>query len=324
MRILYIDLFNSGISGDMFLAGLLGLIPEPNLILHELHTLKNFLPNVAKLEIELIHKERNGIQLNQLKIDIEETKDHRTAKTLQESLNNFLLNSKISESAKNYANNVLISLIQAEAEVHGVLNKNIHLHELSSIDTLIDIVGVATVLDEIKSFEQGLKIYCGKIPLGGGKINTQHGILAVPAPATLKIFEKSNLMTFGGPIDAELVTPTGAALLTSLNPQFLQYPAEMKIIKSIYSTGQKKYNNFSNILRLIYGEVKGLNFSFPKSPLQEYVEQVSVLETDIDDVSGETLGNFINIIEKEEILDIQISPSLTKKNRPSHIIRSEE
>ena len=121
MRILYIDLLNSGISGDMFLAGLLGLVPEPNVILHELRDLKNWLPNVTKLDIELIYTERSGIQLNQLKIDIKETKDHRTAKTLQKSLNNFLLNSKISDSAKNYANNVLKSLIQAEADVHGEL-----------------------------------------------------------------------------------------------------------------------------------------------------------------------------------------------------------
>ena len=321
MRILYIDLSNSGISGDMFLASLLGLVPEPNKILNELLDLKNCLPDVSKLDIKLIQTERTGIQLNQLKIEIKETKDYRTAKTLQKALSDFLARSKISDSAKNYGNNVLNSLIHAEAEVHGELIENIHLHELSSADTLIDIIGVAITLDIINCFDKDIRIFCSKTPLGGGTVNTKHGLLAIPAPATLKILEKSNLITFGGPIDSELVTPTGAALLTNLKPKALQYPAEMKIIKSVYSTGQKKFKNFLNILRLFYGEYTTLNISNLNHPLQQYVEQVSVLETDVDDVSGEILGNFITQLEKEDILDIQMFPTITKKNRPGHIIK---
>ncbi len=321
MRTLYIDLLHSGISGDMFLAGLLGLVPEPNVVLYELKDLKNYLPNVKKIDIELIHTERSGIKLNQLKIDIEETKDHRTAKTLQKSLNNYLLNSKMSELAKNYANKVLNSLIQAEAEVHGDLTENLHLHELSSIDTFIDIIGVASVLDKINGFKEGLRISCGKIALGGGTVNTKHGKLPIPAPATLKILENSKLITFGGPIESELVTPTGAALLVNLEPHFLQHLPEMNIIKSVFSTGQKKFDDFLNILRLFYGEDTGSNYSNSNHILQQYVEQVSVLETDVDDISGEILGNFITNIEKEKILDIQVFPSMTKKNRPSHIIK---
>jgi len=83
MRILYIDMNNSGISGDMFLASLLGLVPEDNRILTELEDLKNYLSGVSKLSIKLVHIERNGIQLNQLQIEIKESKEHRTSKTLQ-------------------------------------------------------------------------------------------------------------------------------------------------------------------------------------------------------------------------------------------------
>jgi uncharacterized protein (TIGR00299 family) protein len=314
-------LLNSGISGDMFLAALLGLVSEPKEILHDLKDLTKFLPDVSKFEIELAHIERSGIQLNQLRIVIDEIKDHRTAQTLQEALNKYLLKSKISEAAKQYAKNVLNSLIQAEAEVHGELIQNIHLHELSSIDTFIDIIGVATTLDKINGFDKDFRVYCSKIPLGGGKVNTKHGILAIPAPATLKIMEKSGLITFGGPIDSELVTPTGAALLVNLEPQVLQYPGEMKIIKSVYSTGQKRFNNFLNILRLFYGEDKGSIVYDSNHALERYIEQVSVLETNVDDISGEILGNFITIFEKEDLLDIQVFPSITKKNRPSHIIK---
>ncbi len=321
MKFLYIDMTNSGISGDMLLASLLGLVPDSDVILSDLKGLKKHLSGVSKLDIRLETPKRSGIQLNQLKIEIKETKDRRTAKTLKNSLNEFLTSQKVTDSAKNYANKVLNSLIQAEGEVHGEVNENIHLHELSSVDTLIDILGVAIVLDKIGGFEENFKVFCSEIPLGSGTINTAHGLLPVPAPATAKILEKSDLIIRGGPIDSELVTPTGAALLVNLNLKFLEFPPEMKLIKLIYSTGQKNFKNFLNILRLFYGERKELGTSAESHIFDKYLEQVTVLETDVDDVTGEVLGNFIEKFQKEKILDLQIFPGLTKKNRPSHIIR---
>ncbi|MHA2280350.1 MAG: nickel pincer cofactor biosynthesis protein LarC [Promethearchaeota archaeon] len=321
MRILYLDLNNSGISGDMFLASLLGLVPNPNEILEELTELKNYLTGVSKLNIKLMEIPRSGIKTHQLKIDIVETKDHRSAKILQNSLNTYLKDKNFSDSAKNYAINVLNSLILAEAEVHGKLAEKIHLHELSSVDTLIDIIGVTLVLDAIDGFDDKFHIYCSKIPLGGGKVKTAHGLLTVPTPATLKILEKSNLITHGGPIDSELVTPTGTALLANLNPKTIQFPPEMGIKKAIYSTGQKSFKNFPNILRLFYGNSFETDTIDSSHPLQKFVETISILETDVDDISGEILGDFITKLKKEETLDIQIIPSLTKKNRPSYIIK---
>jgi len=321
MRKLYIDLNSSGISGDMLLAALLGIVPEPEKILKDLRKLKDYLPGVSQLIIELKKIHRSGIQLNQLKIEIKENKEHRSAKTLQNSLNKYLNENSFSDSAKNYANQVLNSLIQAEAEVHGKLANKIHLHELSSIDTLIDILGVTSVLDKINGFDENFQFYCSKVPLGGGEVNTAHGLLTIPAPATLKILEKSNLITFGGPIESELVTPTGVALLTSLNPEFLEYLPEMMIEKSVYSTGQKTFKDFQNILRLFLGEYDDPESYKSTHPMQKYVDKVSVLETDVDDVSGEILGNFFNEFKNDKVLDLQIIPSLTKKNRPSYIIK---
>ncbi len=321
MRVLYLDLNNSGISGDMFLASLLGLVPDSRVILQKLESLKNYLSGVSRLEIKLIETQYSGIQLNQLKIDIKESKDHRTGKTLQNALDEFMVNSNMSKGAMDYAKKVLNSLLQAEAEVHGDLVEKIHLHELSSVDTLIDILGVTTTLDEINFFENDFTIICGKIPLGGGMIKTSHGLMAIPAPATVKILEKSDLLTYGGPIESELVTPTGIALLANLNPKFLQYLPEMIISKSVYSTGQKTFNNFSNILRVFYGESKVKASMNLAHPLQKYLEQISILETDVDDISGEIIGNLIDELEKKHVLDIQILHSLTKKNRPSHVIK---
>jgi len=321
MNSLYIDTANSGISGDMLLASLLSLLSDSNEIIADLKELKNFLKGVSHIELELTKVKRMGVDVNQLKLSLKESKNHRTSKALYNALERFLHEKNFSEPAKIYAKKVLNTLFEAEAEVHGDLVENIHLHELSSVDTLIDILGVTKALDKLGGFNESFEYYYSTIPLGGGSVKTAHGILPIPAPATAKILEMSELLVFGGPIENELVTPTGAALLVNLNPKFARFMNQMKILKVTYSTGQKKFKNFSNILRLIYGESEETISTQNMHPLQKYVEDVTVLETDVDDISGEMLGNFINTMENEKILDIQVLPSVTKKNRPSHVIK---
>lgn len=321
MKILYIDTSNSGISGDMFLASLLDIIPNPKELLDELKLIKNYVKGVKKLEIAWEKVKRTGIMVNHLKVEIEENKNERSSKNLKESLQAFLDERKYSELAKKYAIKVLESLFQAEAEVHDSLIKDIHLHELSSVDTLIDILGVSKALDILGCFSESFEIYCSKIPLGAGKIKTAHGILAIPAPATIKILENSKLITESGPIESELVTPTGAALLVNLNPKFLRYSDEMELKKVAYSTGDKEFKRFSNILRIFYGKGPDINIQSNQISLKKYVEDITVIETDVDDVSGELLGNLIKCLENKQILDIQVIPSITKKNRPSHIVK---
>lgn len=303
----------------MLLSSLLGLVSNPDEILRELEELKEILPGVSKLQIELTKIKRSGILLNQLKINLKESKDHRTPEVLGRALNEFLEKKSFSKAAEQYSIRVLNSLIRAEEAVHGDLKENIHLHELSSVDTLIDILGVAKTLDSLGGFEEDFKIFCSKLPLGGGTIKAAHGLLPVPAPATSKILEDSNIIVYSGPIESELVTPTGAALLTNLHPELRPYEISLK--KVAYSTGQKVFKDFLNILRLFYGEVKELREIKEKHTFGEYIEPITVIETDVDDVSGEVLGDFINRIERENILDVQVIPSSTKKNRPSYIIK---
>ena len=321
MKSLYIDAINSGISGDMFLASLLGLNDDPNEVLSDLKELKDYLKGVSNLDLELVEVKRMGMEVHQLKVSINESKNHRTPDELSNALERFLNNKQYSNSAKKYAMNVLNTLFKAEAEVHGDLVENIHLHELSSVDTLVDILGVTKALDNLGGFTGDLTYHCSNIPLGGGNIKTAHGVLPVPAPATVKIFERSNLVVIGGPIENELVTPTGAALLVNLNPKVSKFVNQTNLLSVSCSTGQKEFKNFSNIMRLIYGEIEEVANSQIPHPLKDYVEEVTVLETAVDDVSGEILGNFVQALEDEDILDIQIIPSITKKNRPGHIIK---
>jgi len=320
MKVLYIDTTNSGISGDRFISSLLGLIPNPNDILNEIQSLKNLLPGVSKLYVELEKVFRFEIKVNQLKIVVKESKNHRKAELLKNTLNKYLENNTFSIKAKNYAMNVLNSMIQAEMEIHGELLNKIHLHELSSVDTLIDILGSTRALDILGVFKEDFRVFTSVLPLGGGSIKGAHGLLPVPAPATLHTIQNSNLIVKNGPIEDELVTPTGAALLTNLNP-IVKSP-KLKIEKVVYSTGQKKFENFLNVLRVSYGVLKKFIAKGQISPFfKKYKEKVSVIETNIDDVSGEIIGNFITIMESKQILDIQVLQSITKKNRPGYVIK---
>jgi hypothetical protein len=321
MKILFLDCVNSGISGDMFLASLLELIENPNEVLGLLINLNDYLEGVSKLKVELCKVRKYGIQVNQLKIEIQEDKNHRTPRILQSALEKALEKNNYSTHAKAYALKVLNSLFDAEAQVHGELIEQIHLHELSSVDTLIDILGVTKVLDIIGYFREDFRVYCSRLPLGSGKIKTAHGVLAIPAPATTKILEKSEIALQSGPVEGELVTPTGAALLVNLNPICIDYFMQLKLKNVVYGTGQKDFQNFSNILRIFFGEREKEAMTMEESRFKNYLEEVIVLETDVDDISGEIIGNFITKMENSDILDIQATPSLTKKNRPSYILK---
>ncbi|MHA1758320.1 MAG: nickel pincer cofactor biosynthesis protein LarC [Promethearchaeota archaeon] len=320
MKILYIDAENSGISGDMLLSGLLGLVNKPESIILNLEKLGEYLPGVNKLKIKLSKLKRSGIIVNKLNIDLKENKHHRNSKTLEQALINYLNDFNYSSKSKNYAIAVLNTLIEAEKEVHGNLSNSIHLHELSSVDTLIDIAGTSKILEELGAFDDDFLCITGVIPLGGGTINTAHGLLPVPAPATANILKKSNISVKLGPIKAELTTPTGAALISNLNIQ--QQEIDFNITNISYSTGQKVFDNFPNILRLLYGnKIESKSENNLSIDLNIKKEKIAVLETNIDDVSGEIIGHFIGELEKEDILDFQIINTITKKNRPGYLIK---
>jgi len=314
MKILFIDTTNSGISGDILLSGLLGLIDNPDEIIIELNEISKFISGIVNFKVNLAKTERSGIEVYQLDVIIKEKKDHRSVITLKEVLNTFMEEKKFSMNAKNYANNVLDSLITAEANVHGKLAEEIHLHELSSIDTLLDILGVTRALETLGVFRNEVHIYISDLPLGGGTVKTAHGILPVPAPATSKIIENSGMRVHFGPVDSEITTPTGVALLRNLT--FICEKPHMDIEKIACSTGQKTITNFPNIFRVFYG--KGSNLT---SNLEKYLEKIVIIETDVDDVSGEVIGHLMKRLESENVLDVQIIPTWTKKRRPANIIK---
>ncbi|TXT63249.1 MAG: hypothetical protein BAJALOKI1v1_760005 [Promethearchaeota archaeon] len=302
----------------MFLAALLELLPNSQKLLDSLCDLKGYLKGVSKLKIKMDKVKKNDIWVSQLHIDLTEKKTHRSIKALKDALNQFLKDKDFKSETSRYANDVLDTLITAEAEVHRKLKEKIHLHELSSVDTLIDILGVSKSLELLGAFSEELKIYCSILPLGGGTIKAAHGVIPVPAPATVKIIETSKLLTQLGPVQEEISTPTGVALLTNLNPAVKRIA--FNILNTGHSIGQKTFPNFLNMLRIFHGRSDQPNLETTINPLAKYREQVSIIETNIDDISGECIGDFFDVMKEEDILDIEVRQAITKKNRPCYSI----
>ena len=203
-----------------------------------------------------------------------------------------------------FAKNVFKTLALAESHVHGVDLDKIHFHEVGAADAVADIMGSSYAFFELGFNSK--KVYGLPPSLGGGRIKSKHGNISVPAPATLEILK--NVPVMGGPVDHELTTPTGAALLVNMVDEFTNfYPM---IINRTISYGAGKLDlEFPNVLRIVTGT----------SPMP--ADKISILETNLDDVTGEILGHTVDRLMEEGALDVTIIPTIAKKNRPAHILR---
>ncbi|MFB5605040.1 MAG: nickel pincer cofactor biosynthesis protein LarC, partial [Nitrosarchaeum sp.] len=200
------------------------------------------------------------------------------------------------------------TLIASESHIHGLPIDSVHFHEASSIDTLIDIVGTAIALDDLRMFDE--EIICMSVAIGGGNVTFSHGTMSNPASAILEIFKNSKLSIHGSKIKEELTTPTGASILVNLSKTSMEHYPSMQIKSIGYGAGKKNFEGFSNVLKIVKGVQKN-NFE---------VDAVKILETNVDDVSGEVMGNLIEKIMNKGAKDVSIYHGITKKGRPTNLI----
>ena len=298
----------AGISGDMFLSALVSLGADKKKIFNGCKIIEKNLKGSELLELEFKEVNKTGISAQQLELKIKEELHERKGSELKICLNDCLKEISLSEEGKKFSRKCIDTLIKAESKVHGKPEETVHFHEASSIDTLIDIVGVAIALDDLNLFNED--IISMPVEIGGGMLTFSHGTTSNPGGAILEIFKNSGIIVKGGMAREELTTPTGASLLVNLVSRCEEYyPAMM--IKSIgYGAGEKNFENFSNVLKVILGT----------DSLGYYKEKICVLETNVDDISGEILGELVNDLMREKAKDVTISSGITKKNRPTHII----
>ena len=289
MKIAYFNCF-SGISGDMIIGALVDLGLDVNYLKKELQKL-----NLKDYNIEVKKIVKNGINSTKFDVIIKNKNNHeRTIKEINKIINNSKLNNEI----KNTSKKIFLKIAIAEAKIHNKPIGKIHFHEIGAIDTIIDIVGAVIGFKKL-SME---KIYCSKLNVGTGSVDFSHGKFPVPAPATAEILK--NVPIYHNNIEAELVTPTGAAIITTLAEKFGEMPT-MKIEKIGYGSGTKDLEQ-PNVLRVFLGEADEIQN-----------ETINVIETNIDNMNPEFYPYVIDKLLENNALDSYLTNIIMKKGRPA-------
>jgi len=292
VRIGYFDCF-SGISGDMTLGALVDAGVDPRAI----QTAVASLGLDCELTFEPVR--RGGFRATHALVKAAPEHAHRHLHHIEDLIDRTGLTPRQNELAKR----IFRRLGEAEAAVHGVAVEKIHFHEVGAVDSIVDIVGASVGLDllGVEKFESS------PVPPGRGSVRAAHGRMPLPAPGTAELLKGVPLAD--SPIEMELTTPTGAAILTTVVDRFGPLPA-MTIDAIGLGAGTREIADQANILRLFVGEV-----SLPAAS-----DRVWVLETNLDDLPGEIVGYTITQLLAAGALDAFLTPILMKKNRPGVIV----
>lgn len=294
-RIAYLDCF-SGISGDMLLGAIVSVGVDIALLRRELAAL-----SLAGYELVATPVTRAGIAA--IKVDVRITDPQPPERSLHAVLQ-IITESKLPEPDKEKAGAVFRRLAEAEARVHGIAPEMVHFHEVGAIDAIVDVVGTVVGL-RLLDVEA---LYCSPLPVGSGFVRGTHGVLPVPAPATLELLAAANapLAAPFGEERAELVTPTGAALVTSL-ARFERPPLVLERVG--YGAGSRDPAERPNVLRLWLGE-----------RIERRSDGMLVVETNLDDTLPEVLGYVQEQLFAAGAADVWFLPAQMKKNRPGTLV----
>jgi len=305
--VIVIDPQIAGISGDMLLSSLVDLGADKNKIIDGIKKCEKFLSNSTIKKIDFQKIQKNRIESTQLILESDENISERKGIEIKKAILDSVNELNLSIKSKTFAESCINTLISSESKIHGISEDSVHFHEASSIDTLVDIVGITIAFDDLKLFEE--KIVSLPVSVGGGNVSFSHGTMSNPASAVLQIFKNSNLNIQGNNVKEELTTPTGACILVNLTNESVQYYPSMNVISIGYGAGQKNFEAFSNVLKIIQGDENN-----------SMMDSIKILETNIDDVSGEILGHLIEKIMDQGAKDVSIYPGITKKGRPTNLV----
>lgn len=306
--VIVIDPQIAGISGDMMLCALVNLGANKSKIIEGVRIAEKNLDGSIIKNIDFSKVNKLGIEATELILDFKEENQERKGIEIQKCIEKSSVDVGLSDLAKQFAISSIETLIKAESKIHGGTLSLVHLHEASSIDTVVDILGTAIALDDLKILND--EIISTPVAVGGGSLTFSHGTTSNPTNAILEILKNSGITISGGQIKDELTTPTGASLLVNLTKTCFDYYPKMKIDSIGYGAGMKNFDGFSNVLRVVKGE-KTKNYDH---------DVVQILETNVDDVSGEVLGHMIDKIMENGAKDVTITQGISKKGRPTNLI----
>ena len=293
MKIAYLDCA-SGISGDM----MLGALVDAGVSLERLNeAIESLGLPGCRLVAETVKK--RGFRATQVRVEYQPEHTHRHLHHIVQLIEG----SRLSPRQKELATKIFGRLAEAEAKVHGTTIDKVHFHEVGAADSIADIVGTAVGWDLLGAE----RLTASAVPTGGGKVRIAHGEVSVPAPATAELLRGVPLAASA--IQMELTTPTGAAILTTLTNDFGPLPA-MRLSAIGCGAGQRDLEEQPNVLRLMVGD--------SDEPAGQ--DQVWVVETNLDDTSGELIGYSTARLWEAGVLDVYTTAIQMKKNRPGVIL----
>ena len=314
MKTLYFDCF-AGASGNMILGALVALGVDEEALFAQIKLL-----NIADFEIEFKLLDKAGISAMHALVKVPPEHAHRHLQTIEKIINDSLLN----ESIKKRAVGIFRKLAEAEAKIHGIDIQKVHFHEVGALDAIIDVVG-ACIGFEMLGIE---KFVCSKIHVGSGFAKMAHGKFPIPAPAVAELLQ--NVPIYSTEIEGELITPTAAAIISTVCDDFGNLP-EMIVEKTSYGAGTRDYDGFPNVLRLMVGKIsnaktprrKDAEETFTKTEYQKpksKSQTLLLIETNLDDVSPEILGFVMEKAFEMGALDCWFTSIQMKKNRPATLV----
>jgi uncharacterized protein (TIGR00299 family) protein len=289
MRIAYLDC-SSGISGDMTL----GALVDAGIDLADLNAA---VESLGLPDCRLVARQVNkhGFRATQVTVEYRPEHVHRHLAEILRMIDG----GRLTDRQKELARRIFVRLAEAEAKVHGTTVQQVHFHEVGAADSIADVVGAAVGWDLLAVD----RVVASPVPTGTGKVKIAHGLCSIPAPATAELLKGVPLAESSVPY--ELTTPTGAAILATLVDAFGPLPS-MKIDRIGYGAGQRDLQQQPNLLRLVVGETVD----------DRPGEQVWVVETNLDDISGELIGYCLTRLWEAGALDVFTTPIQMKKNRP--------
>lgn len=328
MNVLYIDCF-AGISGDMTVGALVDAGASKEKIEQELKKLP-----VDGYELTWSQVNKTGITATKFDVILTNDHSHSHSHTHEHSHSHdhhhhhdhedshnhghhhhehshyagivkLIEQSELTDAVKARSKMIFAPIAEAEAKIHGMAIEDVHFHEVGAVDSIVDIIATAIAMEDL-----GIEyIVSAPIPLGSGHIHIDHGIYPVPAPATLEMMK--DVPIAHSSLTFEMTTPTGAGIVVSQADEFGTMPA--MTVKSVgYGAGTKNIPNRPNVLRVVVGELTQQS--------KKKNEEITVIECQLDDMSGETFGYVLERLLEKDVLDVYYTPIHMKKNRPGILI----
>jgi uncharacterized protein (TIGR00299 family) protein len=294
MKTLYFDCF-AGASGDMILGALVAAGVDPHTLREQLSLLR-----VDGFNINFETVDRSGLSATYARVETAHEHRHRHLSDVKQIIEQ----SGVADAAKTLAIRIFTRLAEAEARVHNEPVDHVHFHEVGALDAIVDIVGAAICFDLLKID----RFFCSPLHVGSGMIQMAHGRFPVPPPAVAELLK--GVPFYSSDIQGELLTPTGAAIITTVCKEFGPIP-RMTTDVTGYGAGTRQYKDFPNVLRVLLGQTEADGATD---------ERLWMIETNIDDMSPQLLGHVMDRAFELGALDCYFTPVQMKKNRPGVLL----